>query len=189
MLAGGRKISQTKLGSIQRYSGATHISSRYHLFGPIDSIRYELIVEAQGSNGEWIEMDFPYKIDHLTDRPPIVAPHHPRVDFRLWFERYPVRWTDAQASYPDVEAAPSVLRGYLRRLVLQLMNEPLLGLRHFSGDVDVGTDPLNIRITYYHYSMKPPGSDAYLVREKVGTVYFNSALESAKQKIIIKQAN
>ncbi len=189
MLAGGSKISQTTIGTIQKYTGATKISSRYHLFGPIDPTRYELIIEAQLPNNQWMELDFPFKIDGINDKFPFVAPNHPRVDFRLWFERYPVGWSNTQDSYPDVEAAPSILGGYLGKLVEQLINEPKLGLRHVRSNPDLTSDTLNIRVSYYHYKMEPPGSDNYWSRKKVGTVYFNPALEKELQKIIIRQVN
>lgn len=183
MLAGGRKIGQTTVGKIQQYTGATRIASRYHLFGPIDPIRYELVIEAE-VDSTWVVLDFPFKIDSPTDKPPFVAPNHPRVDFRLWFERYPIRWSTTQEFYPDVEAAPSILRGYLGNLVTQLTTDSSLGLRHVTNELEA--DSLSIRISYYHYNMEPPDSVNYWTRKKVGTVYFLPSLESEEQKMRVR---
>ena len=60
MLAGGRGIHQTWLGKVQHYTGATRLTSRYHLFGPIDPIRYELVFEATKDGSNWHPLLLPF---------------------------------------------------------------------------------------------------------------------------------
>ena len=56
----------------------------YHLFGHITRQRIE--PEFQTRTGdEWTPHDLWYKPGPLDRAPPFVAPHQPRVDFRLWF--------------------------------------------------------------------------------------------------------
>ncbi|MBI4178825.1 lipase maturation factor family protein [bacterium] len=180
MLAGGQAIHTTRVGQWGRYIHATHISSRYHLFGPIDPIRYEMVFEASPDFQTWYEYEFPYKAGALDRPPPFVAPHHPRVDFRLWFERYPLRWGNAAMPYPDASAAPQALPSYVGKLAVQLLEEPNLALRHFVNDPLNGTKPADVRITFYHYRMTrrgaPESKERYWDREKVGTLYVDPNL-------------
>ena len=56
----------------------------YHLFGHVTRQRIE--PEFQTRDGEaWTPHHFWYKAGPLDRAPPFVAPHQPRVDFRLWF--------------------------------------------------------------------------------------------------------
>lgn len=180
MLAGGRGVGGTVLAKIEKYIGATHISSRYHLFGPIDPTRYEMVFEASADGVTWVEYEFPYKAGDLRRPPPFVAPHHPRVDFRLWFERYPIRWQQSGMPYPEASIAPSALPSYVGKLAVQLLEEPRLALRHFVDDPLNGQKPAEVRITYYFYRMTRRGTAAaetqYWERDKVGTLYVDPRL-------------
>ncbi len=180
MLAGGRAAYQTVLAKYDRYIRATHISSKYHLFGPIDPIRYEMVFEASPDGDTWVEYEFPCKAGDLRRPPPFVAPHHPRVDFRLWFERYPLRWQNNERPYPDASVSPAMLPAYVGKLCLQILAAPNLALRHFTGDPLNGYPPREVRITFYYYRMTRRGTEAaksaYWEREKVGTVYVDPDL-------------
>ncbi len=183
MLAGGQGVQQTRLPKIERYISQFHISSRYHLFGPIDPIRYELSFEGSVDGQNWVEYEFPYKAGPLDRPPPFVAPFHPRVDFRLWFERYPLRWQSGQSMpYPDASAAPGALPTYLGKLASQLLESPPLALRHFVRDPLDGKPPVEVRITFYHYQMTrrsaiPSGSrTVYWERTNVGVLYIDPTL-------------
>lgn len=180
MLAGGQGVHQTVLAKIERYTQATHICSKYHLFGPIDPIRYEMVFEGSADGINWVEYEFPYKVGKLNRPPPFVAPHHPRVDFRLWFERYPLRWQNMNVPYPDASAAPSAFPSYIGKLARQLLEDPRLALRHFVADPLIGQKPVEVRITFYHYRMTKRGTlaavERYWERDKVGTLYVDPAL-------------
>lgn len=180
MLAGGQVVGQTVLARIERYTQATHIASKYHLFGPIDPIRYELVYEGTADGEHWVEYEFPYKVGDPRRPPPFVAPHHPRVDFRLWFERYPIRWQQANIPYPDASISPAALPNYVGKLALQLLEEPRLALRHFVRDPLNGQKPAEVRITYYHYHMTKRGTEEakthYWRRVPVGTLYVDPGL-------------
>ena len=58
--------------------------NNYHLFGHITNDRLEPELQLQ-VGGVWQAAHLRYKPGPLNRRPPFVAPHQPRVDFRLWF--------------------------------------------------------------------------------------------------------
>jgi hypothetical protein len=189
MFAGGRGVHSTKLAKVQKYTSATRIASRYHLFGPIDPIRYEMVYECRYGDSSWVVMNLPYKIDELTDRAPFVAPHHPRVDFRMWFERYPASWgKEATMPYKDLKVSPSVLSGYLERLSRQLLDSPILAYRHFLPHKYTDSIPVEVRISYYHYNMLKDDSltDQFWTRKPVGVVYIDPALDSTENRFQLK---
>ncbi len=60
------------------------VVNTYHLFGHITRQRIE--TEIQTFDGtRWKPHHLRYKPGAAADRPPFVAPHQPRIDFRLWF--------------------------------------------------------------------------------------------------------
>ncbi len=60
------------------------VANVYHLFSAITRERIE--PELQTWDGrEWTARDLRYKPGDVSRAPPFVAPHQPRVDFRLWF--------------------------------------------------------------------------------------------------------
>ena len=180
MLAGGRGIHQTVVGKIQRYTGATRIASRYHLFGPIDPIRYELVIEGTADGGNWLEYQFRYKADDLFKSPRFIAPFHPRVDFRLWFERYPVRWENTPFPFPEISAHPSTLPNYLGNLLAQCFENPEEAERHFLMMPLDQSRPVELRVAYYHYQMAEDkfvdGKKQFWTRTLAGYVYIDPLL-------------
>ena len=71
-----------------------HLANTYHLFASITRERIEPEfqtladgpVEArEADDAAWTAQDFWHKAGDVTRAPDFVAPHQPRVDFRLWF--------------------------------------------------------------------------------------------------------
>lgn len=189
MLAGGRGIHLTVVGKIERYTGATRIASRYHLFGPIDPLRYELVIEATSDGEHWKEYFFRWKADDLFKPPVFVAPFHPRVDFRLWFERYPVRW-DVPFPYPDISAHPGIFSGYLGRLLWQCLQKPERARRHFLTMPLDTAPPRALRVAYYHYNMargtRQDGIKQYWRRTLLGYVYIDPLLTDNGKPVVVR---
>jgi len=76
--------SPQALAALRRAYAPFRVVNTYHLFGHITRERIE--PELQTFDGsEWRAHHFRYKPGDPTVRPPFVAPHQPRVDFRLWF--------------------------------------------------------------------------------------------------------
>ncbi|XP_052269066.1 lipase maturation factor 2-like isoform X2 [Dreissena polymorpha] len=65
-----------------------HLASSYGLFRRMTGVggRPEVVIEGSNSleNG-WREYEFFYKPGAINRRPPVVAPHQPRLDWQMWF--------------------------------------------------------------------------------------------------------
>jgi hypothetical protein len=72
------------LADVYRLVAPWRVANAYHLFGHITRQRIEPQFETL-VDGAWREHDLRYKPGSLERSPPYVAPHQPRVDFRLWF--------------------------------------------------------------------------------------------------------
>jgi len=59
--------------------------NNYHLFGHITRVRIEPQFETLEVGGGWRERLMRHKPGHVDELPGFIAPHQPRVDFRLWF--------------------------------------------------------------------------------------------------------
>jgi hypothetical protein len=69
---------------LRRAYAPFRVVNAYHLFGHVTRERIE--PEFQTGDGEnWTPHHLWYKPGPLDRAPPFVAPHQPRVDFRLWF--------------------------------------------------------------------------------------------------------
>lgn len=72
---------------IYRELSPLRVANVYHLFGHITRARIEPEFQTlqPGDGAAWTAHDLHYKPGDLGRAPPLVAPHQPRVDFRLWF--------------------------------------------------------------------------------------------------------
>lgn len=69
---------------IVKRADGLRVANVYHLFSAITRTRVE--PEFQTFDGQtWTTHDLAYKPGDVSRPPPFVAPHQPRVDFRLWF--------------------------------------------------------------------------------------------------------
>ena len=75
--AGGRSLTPDVVRQLR-------LVNNYHLFGHITNDRLEPELQLQ-VDGIWQAAHLRYKPGPLDRSPPFVAPHQPRVDFRLWF--------------------------------------------------------------------------------------------------------
>lgn len=83
-----------------------HIADRYGLFAVMTTKRPEIIFQGSEDGKTWISYEFVYKPGNdLTRPPPWVAPHMPRLDWRLWF-----------AAMKPAQSSPWIL-GLVRRLL------------------------------------------------------------------------
>ena len=61
------------------------VSNAYHLFTSITTRRHEPELQTSADGLKWTAHTMVYKVGPVDRAPPWVAPHQPRVDFRLWF--------------------------------------------------------------------------------------------------------
>jgi hypothetical protein len=57
----------------------------YGLFAVMTTSRIELVIEGSNDGRTWSAYEFRYKPGRLDRRPPVVAPHQPRLDWQMWF--------------------------------------------------------------------------------------------------------
>src|SRR5688500_8698837 len=50
--------------------------------------RPEVVIEGSDDGVEWKEYAFRYKPGDVQRMPPIIAPHHPRLDWQMWFLQF-----------------------------------------------------------------------------------------------------
>jgi hypothetical protein len=77
-------VTQPWLLSAQQRLQPWRVANVYHLFGQITRERFEPEFQALHES-EWKAYAMHYKPGPVDRSPPLVAPHQPRVDFRLWF--------------------------------------------------------------------------------------------------------
>ncbi len=120
----------------QRWSNVRkwRVSNSYHLFAAITTRRIEPEVQVSTDGNTWTALNMHYKPGPTERPPPFVAPHQPRVDFRLWF--HGLSWK---------QSTPPYVASLLRRVcwdpqaVQSLFVEPL------------PSKPLAVRIVYWDY--------------------------------------
>ena len=114
--------------------------NNYGLFAVMTTSRPELIIEGSDDRRTWHAYELPYKPGALTRRPPIVAPHQPRLDWQLWF---------AALGSPDQN-----------RWLLPLCEHLLRGtpevLALFSHNPFPDRPPRHLRIVRYDYRFTTP---------------------------------
>jgi hypothetical protein len=117
------------------------IADHYGLFAVMTTTRPEIVFEGSRDGKTWTSYEFKYKVgDDLKRPPPMIAPHMPRLDWRLWF-----------AAMAPVQENPWVL-GIVHRL---LEGSPEI-LQFFESNPFPGKPPLLIRAYVYDYHFSTP---------------------------------
>ncbi len=139
-----------ELTALRRIYTPFRAVNTYHLFGHITRERIE--PELQWFDGtQWHALEFLYKPGAPDRRPPFVAPHQPRVDFRLWFYGLSYR-----------RGTPA----YVQALIQKICHEPdpVAGL--FTHPLKV--PPQSLRLVFWRYRFtNHPGDTDWWQREKV----------------------
>jgi lipase maturation factor 1 len=84
----------------------------YGLFAVMTTSRPEIIIEGSDDGAEWKTYEFRYKPGDPRRRPQFVAPHHPRLDWQMWFaalDRYESNPWFASLCRRLLEGSPAVL--------------------------------------------------------------------------------
>ncbi len=139
-----------------RLAAPWRVANAYHLFGHITRRRIEPQFETLVA-GEWREHDLHYKPGSVQRPPPYVAPHQPRVDFRLWFY--------------GLSFARGVPR-YVHALLTRLCHDPDAVASLFANALPPA--PEAVRIVFYRYRFTTADqrrqTGAYWRREPVFTL-------------------
>jgi hypothetical protein len=126
----------------------------YGLFAVMTTSRHEISVEGSDDGEHWKEYEFRWKPGDLNERPRLVAPHQPRLDWQMWF-----------AALSNFRDNP----WFVRFLVRLLEGSPdVLGL--LRTDPFPGHPPRYIRaLVYdYHFTRVGDGHPGWWKREFLG---------------------
>ena len=142
----GINVDYSRYRSIRKW----RFANAYHLFSSITTKRQEAEFQTSPDGATWTAHDMAYKVGPVDRAPPFVAPHQPRVDFRLWF--FGLSWQ---------RGTPPYVANLLRRMcwdpdvVQPLFSTPLPG------------DTKYVRIVYWDHRFAPPDSSDWWVRSKL----------------------
>ena len=83
-MATGNKVTG-QAGNILSYIQRWSLANRYHVFPTVNQQRVELIIEGTMDGRTWLPYSFKYKPGELNKPLYFVIPHHPRLDWMVWF--------------------------------------------------------------------------------------------------------
>jgi len=117
-----------------------HLVHPYHVFPVMNRERIEVVIEGSQDTIEWREYRFRFKPDRPDKPPSIVQPHHPRLDWMLWF---------VPSGRPD---HPFWVSGLVKGLTEG--SEPVLALLAETPFPEA--PPKFVRLSYFHYRFTTP---------------------------------
>jgi hypothetical protein len=127
------------VGTLLDYAEAFRVVNPYHVFATMKTERVELELQGSRDGKHWETYQFRYKPGDPAAAPPVVMPHQPRLDWRMWF----------------VTMHPQHLRWFERLLNALLDGSPpvsaLLGHNPFAED-----PPREIRVVAWRYRFTSP---------------------------------
>ncbi|KAK7486421.1 hypothetical protein BaRGS_00022345 [Batillaria attramentaria] len=136
--------------SLHSHTRPFHLVSSYGLFRRMTGVggRPEVIVEGSfEKDSGWKEYNFLYKPGNVSARPPVVAPHQPRLDWQMWFaalDNYQLNPWFVTLMYRLLTAQPEVLE--------------LMGDNPFP---DKAPNYVRATLYHYHFTSDKPGSKGY----------------------------
>ena len=102
-----KQMTPAPLLAIQKGIAPFRSSNGYGLFAIMTTTRPEIILEGSHDGVTWKAYEFKYKPGDLHQRPRLVAPHQPRLDWQFWFAAlawdYPQPWRSQPWMFPFVE--------------------------------------------------------------------------------------
>jgi hypothetical protein len=142
-----------------------HVPASYGLFSMMTTTRPEIVVEGSDDGVTWREYGFRYKPGDVARPPRWAAPHHPRLDWQMWFAALdePPAWF-IRFLERLLEGAPEVLA--------------LLETNPFPA-----RPPRYVRATLYRYEVADlpthRRTGAWWVRRRLGTYVPPGSLDGA----------
>jgi len=120
------------------------IVASYHLFANMTEKRTEVTIEGSNDGRTWKPYRLRFKPGDPSRRPPIVAPHQPRVDFLLWF------FTLGPPGRAGQE--------YLETLLRRICHDPAAVAPLWSSDPFHGRPPAFVRLGFDDYRFTDPAA-------------------------------
>lgn len=132
--------------------GSWRACNSYGLFAVMTTERPEIHLEGTRDGRTWRRYRFRFKPGPLSRRPPVVAPHQPRLDWQMWF-----------AALGSLRRNPWMV-AFMRRLLEA--SPPVLEL--LEHDPFAGQRPLAVRAVVDRFRFSEPGSDTWWEAEPLG---------------------
>jgi predicted DCC family thiol-disulfide oxidoreductase YuxK len=144
-----------------------HVVNNYHVFPVITTERPEIIVEGSNDGRDWRAYEFRYKPGEPGQRPGLVMPHQPRLDWQIWFA----------ALRPPYTRTSYFMHGFMQRL-LEGSPDVLALLEHNPFPAQ---PPAYVRARLELYRFASPAehaaTGAWWVRKSLGTYLPPASLE------------
>lgn len=86
------------------------VANLYHVFPKVETQRIEVQFESSQDGTRWSPLDFRYRTDDPSEITPFIVPHHPRLDWMLWFVPQNPVFMDMMTRFLDrlLEGSPTV---------------------------------------------------------------------------------
>jgi predicted DCC family thiol-disulfide oxidoreductase YuxK len=165
------------VSSVQSVNGFRTLNN-YGLFADMTEARPELQVQGSRDGEDWKTYEFRWKPGDPSAKPPVVAPHMPRLDWQMWFQA--LRWKRAHETGHGCSWSQWYLRFNQRLLEGEESVTALLRHNPFEGQ-----PPTYIRTVVWSYTFTDLGASDWWQRERKG-IYCpaltlkNGSLEAAK---------
>jgi hypothetical protein len=142
----------------------------YGLFAVMTTSRHEIMIEGSNDGNQWREYEFRWKPGDLNERPHLVAPHQPRLDWQMWF-----------ASLSNVQNQPWFVY-FLTRL---LEGSPAVtGMLRTNPFPDHPPRYLRAIVYDYHFTRHSDGHPGWWKREPLGLYCPPITLENGQPALV-----
>jgi hypothetical protein len=142
-------------GAVLQAVAPLRLVNSYGLFAVMTTMRPEILVEGSADGENWRAYEFPFKPGNPARRPPLVAPHQPRLDWQMWFAAL---------------GSAAQNRWFTNFLVRLLQNDrAVLGLLRYNPFPDAPPKFVRARLFQYHFTRW--GEPGWWRREERG-MYF-----------------
>ena len=138
LLAGPGMSAWPAVLAVRELGQPFRVANKYHLFAHIDPRRIEAELEWTADGQEWRPLYLHYKPGPLDRRPPMVAPHQPRLDFQLWFFTL---------------GRDGGSHAYFNNLVARLCTRPEAVRAWFTPESFPDRPPQIVRVAFHRYRM------------------------------------
>ncbi|XP_017554407.1 lipase maturation factor 2b isoform X1 [Pygocentrus nattereri] len=83
-MSGGKILPEVRkaYGAVEKYQLVSAYGIQHRMVPPAG--RPEIVLEGSADKKTWTELNLMYKPDSLSECPPVVGPHQPRLDWLLW---------------------------------------------------------------------------------------------------------
>ncbi len=163
---GGRRSPQPVASALDALR-PFRVVNKYHVFPTMKTERIELTIEGSMDGVEWRSYEFRYKPGDVQRRPEVIVPHHPRLDWMMWF----------------VPSHPVFLPWFERFLERLLENSPSV-LALLERNPFPGQSPRFLRVNAWRYRFATPQTRAaggqWWEREYLGPFYPLPGMQRAR---------